>query len=195
MSRIFHDMVYGFVDFPNALAATLYFPGCNLSCPYCYNQDVVSGRPHLSLEDVDAELTKLDKTMMGNKVSVVLSGGEPTACICTFQHVVDFFHASGRRMALHTNGLNHFRDMFASVIISIKTTNDGVRDLAGYRARLLETMQHGCKAALYRELRIVDHLGARAERFETVDYLKSKYATVGWRINVIEPLQTGGDHA
>ena len=195
MHKIFHDMTFGFVDFPNALAATLYFPGCNLSCPYCYNQDVVSGRPRLSLEDVNEKLIELDKTMVGNNVSVVLSGGEPTACISTFQHVADHFRDSGRRMALHTNGLNHFRDMFASVILSIKTTSDGVRDLAGYRARLLETMTHGCKAALYKEVRVVDYFGARSERTDTLQFLQDNFATVGWRVNIVEPLQHGGDHA
>ena len=195
MKRIFHDMTFGFVDFPNALAATLYFPGCNLSCPYCYNQSVVTGRPHLSLEDVDTELKKLDKTMVGNKVAVVLSGGEPTACICTFQNAVDFFKDSGRRLSLHTNGMNVFRDVFDSVVISVKTTSDGVRDLDAYRQRLRDTMLFGCKTAGYRELRVVDARSARQERFGTLDFLKKHYATNNWRINVIEPLQTGGDHA
>lgn len=195
MQKVFFDRAFGFADFPNDFAVTLYFTGCNLSCPYCYNQGVVTGYPRLSLEDIDKELTAIDKRMGGNKVSVVLSGGEPTACISTFQKVADHFLAAGRRLALHTNGMNSFRDMFASVVLSVKTSHDGVRDVTSYRQRLADTMIFGCKNAAYKELRIVDAPGARDERNSTYQYLVDKRATNGWRVVNIEPQPTGGDHA
>ena len=32
------------VDYPGKVAAVLFFPGCNLRCPYCHNPDLVYGR-------------------------------------------------------------------------------------------------------------------------------------------------------
>jgi len=187
--KFIHDFVFGFVDYPNRLAATLFFNGCNLSCPYCYNQRVVGGRPVYDLEDVSAALKKTDAAMMGNRVAVVFSGGEPTANLVGFQAATDHFMAEGRSMALHTNGLNGFRDVFNSVVLSVKTTNDGIRNLDRYRQRLLDIMLFGCKNATYKELRVVDHMGARAERFGTLDLLKDKFAIDGWRLNVIKPIE------
>lgn len=185
--KLFYDLTFGFIDFPNFLAATLYFTGCNLSCPYCYNQQIVGGRPRLSLADIDTELNKTDAAMGDNKVGVVLSGGEPTGNIVAFQKVADHYRAQGRRMALHTNGMNSYRDVFESVTLSLKTTNDGVRDIERYRERMRCVMLHECKLATYRELRVVDYVGARAERNATLEFLKSCHATDGWRVRVIKP--------
>jgi pyruvate formate lyase activating enzyme len=64
------------VDYPGKVAAVLFFPGCNLRCPWCHNRDLIlPGREDLlSLETVLAHIEKR-RSLLG---AVVLSGGEPT---------------------------------------------------------------------------------------------------------------------
>lgn len=66
------------VDYPGKVAATVFFPGCNLRCPWCHNRDLVIRNPRdlellVPIEDVFAHLEKR-REVLG---AVVLSGGEP----------------------------------------------------------------------------------------------------------------------
>lgn len=193
MPKILHDYVFGFADFPNKLAVTLYFTGCNLSCPYCYNMGVVRGRTFHSLAAVAKALETTDKAMMGQKVGVVFSGGEPTAHP-EFNNVIDHFRLEGRELSLHTNGMTKFRDVFSSIVLSIKTSQDGVKELTKYRQSLFHIITEGCRNATYREIRIVDDVRARTERDVTVGVLRDVAIANNWRINKVKPQPTGGDN-
>jgi pyruvate formate lyase activating enzyme len=64
------------VDYPGKVAAVLFFPGCNLRCPWCHNRDLIlPGREDLL--PLEAALAHIEKrrSLLG---AVVLSGGEPT---------------------------------------------------------------------------------------------------------------------
>jgi pyruvate formate lyase activating enzyme len=64
------------VDYPGKISAVLFFPGCNLRCPWCHNPDLVQG----NVEDgvpLDEALAFLEKRK-NILEAVVLSGGEAT---------------------------------------------------------------------------------------------------------------------
>ena len=45
------------IDFPGRVASVLFFPGCNLRCPYCHNAELVD------LEDPPEGLTPLEEAL------------------------------------------------------------------------------------------------------------------------------------
>ena len=66
------------IDYPGKLGCILFTSGCNFTCPYCHNPDLV-GKPGthgtaLALEDVYGFLQKRRQFLEG----IVISGGEPT---------------------------------------------------------------------------------------------------------------------
>jgi pyruvate formate lyase activating enzyme len=69
------------VDYPGKVASVLFFPGCNLRCPWCHNRDLVIPAPISpgkgDLVSLEAALAHIEKrrSLLG---AVVLSGGEPT---------------------------------------------------------------------------------------------------------------------
>jgi pyruvate formate lyase activating enzyme len=64
------------LDFPGQIAAVLFTQGCNFTCPYCHNPQLVRfcGDPPLAEEETLAFLGRRRRLLGG----VVLSGGEPT---------------------------------------------------------------------------------------------------------------------
>ncbi|MDR0639642.1 MAG: anaerobic ribonucleoside-triphosphate reductase activating protein [Spirochaetaceae bacterium] len=64
------------VDYPGKVAAALFFCGCNLRCPWCYNWELVTVPPEnlIGMDEAFALIRKR-KHLLGG---VVLSGGEPT---------------------------------------------------------------------------------------------------------------------
>ena len=66
------------IDYPGKISCILFFSGCNFSCPYCHNPDLVKGGWLRST--VIGEQTVYDflKERKGFLDGVVISGGEPT---------------------------------------------------------------------------------------------------------------------
>jgi pyruvate formate lyase activating enzyme len=63
------------LDFPGKVSALVFTVGCNFTCPYCHNGDLVLGRQDpLSNEAVFDFLAQRKNVLQG----VVISGGEPT---------------------------------------------------------------------------------------------------------------------
>ncbi|HMM30650.1 MAG TPA: anaerobic ribonucleoside-triphosphate reductase activating protein [Clostridia bacterium] len=61
------------LDYPGALSAVFFFPGCNYDCFYCHNRDILHGEG-IGM-DVNEALAFLEKRK-GLLDAVVLSGGE-----------------------------------------------------------------------------------------------------------------------
>jgi pyruvate formate lyase activating enzyme len=94
------------VDYPGKVAAVLFFRGCNLRCPWCYNWELVTASPGNSTDD----LTSLDEAfaliekrrrLLGG---VVLSGGEPTL-IKELPEIIAGIKKMGLPVKLDTNGM------------------------------------------------------------------------------------------
>ncbi|MDR2495202.1 MAG: anaerobic ribonucleoside-triphosphate reductase activating protein [Spirochaetaceae bacterium] len=89
------------VDFPGKIAACLFFPGCNLRCPWCYNRGLVLGEePALvPLGDVVRHLAKRRAVLGG----VVLSGGEPL--VYELGNLIRRIKDLGLSVKIDTNGM------------------------------------------------------------------------------------------
>jgi pyruvate formate lyase activating enzyme len=101
------------LDYPGMVSAVIFFPGCNLRCPWCHNRDLVLGAPrgdpesgghpgaglYLSLEDALARVEKRRRVLGG----AALSGGEPTLH-AGLGEVISRIKRMGLKVKLDTNG-------------------------------------------------------------------------------------------
>lgn len=88
------------LDYPDHLAAIIWFNGCNMRCDYCYNRDIVLGEGKISISEALAFLMTRRDFLEG----VVLSGGECTL----FEGLEEFCRTikeQGFKIKLDTNGL------------------------------------------------------------------------------------------
>jgi pyruvate formate lyase activating enzyme len=61
-------------DYPEEVSSIIWTIGCNFSCPFCYNKDLVEGNiADIPEEDIFSFLEKRKKLIDG----LVISGGEP----------------------------------------------------------------------------------------------------------------------
>ena len=89
-----------FLDYPKKAACILWYTGCNLRCPYCYNPELVLG-----CSDGGVDEMAFLRERAGFLDAVVLSGGEATliediAGLCTD------IKALGYLIKIDTNGSN-----------------------------------------------------------------------------------------
>lgn len=63
------------LDYPDKVAAVVWFAGCNMRCVYCYNVEVVNSNGTISMDDVCSFLDR----RIGKLNGIVFSGGECTA--------------------------------------------------------------------------------------------------------------------
>ncbi|MDR2097541.1 MAG: anaerobic ribonucleoside-triphosphate reductase activating protein [Spirochaetaceae bacterium] len=63
------------VDYPGKVAAVIFFPFCNMRCPWCHNGDLILNRTREGLIPLNEALSHIAKrkSVLGG---VVLSGGE-----------------------------------------------------------------------------------------------------------------------
>jgi pyruvate formate lyase activating enzyme len=89
------------VDYPGRVAAAVFFQGCNLRCPWCYNGELVLGGAEglIPLADALSHIEKRKNVLGG----VVLSGGEP-ALQKTLPAIIARIKALGLPVKLDTNG-------------------------------------------------------------------------------------------
>lgn len=70
-------MKTSFVDFPGKIASVVFTQGCNLSCSYCHNADLIEAKEDfrgIFPEEIFQWLSRRKGLIDG----VVISGGEPT---------------------------------------------------------------------------------------------------------------------
>ena len=91
------------LDFPGRLASLVFWGGCNLTCPFCHNPQLVldpAQYPDYDLETLLSDLANRRPFIDG----VVISGGEPTLD-SQLDEVLGRFKALGLLVKLDTNGL------------------------------------------------------------------------------------------
>ncbi|MCM2283731.1 MAG: anaerobic ribonucleoside-triphosphate reductase activating protein [Desulfobacula sp.] len=67
------------LDFPKTLACIIFTQGCNFSCPYCHNPDLVAGSKDRAGRLLDeADIFAFLEKRKGFLEGVVITGGEPT---------------------------------------------------------------------------------------------------------------------
>jgi pyruvate formate lyase activating enzyme len=65
------------VDYPGKISSVLFFGGCNFSCGYCHNPDLVRGSNDLRTYS-ESEILEFLKNRSSLIDGVVVTGGEPT---------------------------------------------------------------------------------------------------------------------
>ena len=107
--RIIYDITkFTHLDYPDHLAAIIWFSGCNMRCDYCYNKEIVLAKNgsitmQEAVEFLHSRISLLD--------GVVLSGGEATAYdLVPFCQTVK---KMGFAIKLDTNGTyyNNFKQL------------------------------------------------------------------------------------
>ena len=102
-AKIIYDITkFTHLDYPDHLAAIIWFSGCNMRCDYCYNREIVFAKNGTitmqeTLDFLSSRVSLLD--------GVVLSGGEATA-----YDLIEFCQAikkMGFAIKLDTNGTYH----------------------------------------------------------------------------------------
>lgn len=96
---VFDLTPFTMLDYPDQLACIVWFAHCNMSCPYCYNPNLVKGPGKMPIAEIEDFLQKRRNRLQG----VVLSGGEATlypelAAFC------ERVKAMGYLIKLDTNG-------------------------------------------------------------------------------------------
>lgn len=160
------------VDYPGKVAAVIFFPGCNLRCPWCHNAALVDpsipeasgnggSEPHVEIDEAIAFLRKRRPVLGG----VVLSGGEPLLR-SDLGEVIARIGELGLPVKIDTNGT--LPDRLESLLASPATAPDYVAvDLKLAPARYAEIGGGDAEASLRR---CADALRAagRAHEFRSV---------------------------
>ncbi len=116
------------IDFPGQIASTIFTAGCNFSCPWCHNRELVVPEfyekiPVIQEEDIETYLL----SKKGKIGGVCITGGEPTIW---GERLADFFTwclKNGFLTKLDTNGylpeiLNNYleRGLLSFIAMDIK---------------------------------------------------------------------------
>jgi pyruvate formate lyase activating enzyme len=67
------------IDYPGKIAATVFTVGCNFSCPFCHNPELVSPNAIKNQPvTLESEFFEFLKSRQGQLDGVCITGGEPT---------------------------------------------------------------------------------------------------------------------
>ncbi|MDO5437408.1 MAG: anaerobic ribonucleoside-triphosphate reductase activating protein [bacterium] len=91
------------IDFKGRIAAVVFTQGCNFSCPYCHNPELVISM--LSRPYSKEEIFSFLKTRINKLDGVVISGGEPTIHKDLPEFIKEIKNM-GFEVKLDTNGTN-----------------------------------------------------------------------------------------
>jgi pyruvate formate lyase activating enzyme len=90
------------IDFPETVATTIFTSGCNFSCPFCHNPELVLKNKNIipiDFSDIMAFLEKRKNLIQG----VCITGGEPLL-EKELPEAIDKIHSLGFKVKLDTNG-------------------------------------------------------------------------------------------
>ena len=175
------------IDFPRKYSMVLYFAGCNLRCRFCYNKQVVLATGCYDFKEIVDKYTE-QQDIFSLDVGVVFSGGEPTVSK-DFDKVYEYF--KDKPKAIHTNGLclPDARYTFDSVILSVKSRNEGIGDIDKYVRTLMRALDYydHCE---YKELRVVEIEENMEDYHYVLDRLSSYNDT--YKITFVEEVKVDG---
>lgn len=161
------------VDFPGRVAAALFLQGCNLRCPYCYNTELVIGKPEdyeaVSFKQVTEHLKKRASVITG----FVISGGEPLLSPY-LPRLITEARSLGYKIKLDTNGLMFERlerilcdkDLCPDYIaLDIKTSPERYTELGGAHSPLGSM---SAQSKIKKAIELVSLLPSDKREFRTV---------------------------
>ncbi len=123
------------LDWEGRLATTIFVAGCNLSCPFCHNPELVAAAKHpatIPIETIDEHIASKSGWLDG----VVISGGEPSVHPQLRQLIIHL-RTLGAQIKLDTNGtrpdvLSQLLDdgLLGYVAMDVKTSFDRYGEVA-----------------------------------------------------------------
>lgn len=154
------------VDFPSKVAAVMFFTGCNLRCPYCYNHAVVKCEiPQdelLSMEDLEFFFRKRQNVLGG----FVASGGE-ALLNPHLPNVLRLAKSFGLATKLDTNGT--FPEKLISLFANNETRPNYVAlDVKTSLSRYDSVFGVGCEEKIRRTIDFLKTLNPTEYEFRTV---------------------------
>ena len=99
---IYNITKFTHLDYPEHLAAIIWFSGCNMRCDFCYNKDIVFAKNGEYSFEYALSFLKSRKSLLDG---VVLSGGEATTYDLTL--FCKAIKELGFSIKLDTNGTNY----------------------------------------------------------------------------------------
>ncbi|MDV2489885.1 MULTISPECIES: anaerobic ribonucleoside-triphosphate reductase activating protein [Campylobacter] len=100
LDKFIYDITpFSVVDYPDELAAIVWFAKCNMRCVYCYNKDIVLGEGKFDMRYLSEFLNSRQNLLS----AVVLSGGECTKSL-HFSDVLKLAKNLGYKTKVDTNG-------------------------------------------------------------------------------------------
>lgn len=66
------------IDYPGKISCVVFLAGCNFTCPYCHNPDLVTWKPSNKSPFDEKKIYAFLESRKGFLDGVVISGGEPT---------------------------------------------------------------------------------------------------------------------
>ena len=99
LQKVFSITPFTTLDYPDKVAAVIWFAGCNMRCGYCYNVEVVRSNGTISFSEVCDFLDR----RVGKLNGIVFSGGECTANPL-FLRLAREVKARGFSLKVDTNG-------------------------------------------------------------------------------------------
>jgi pyruvate formate lyase activating enzyme len=184
-----------FIDFPGNIAAVLFLQGCNLSCRYCHNPQLIplSGERSIS----EAEALRFLQKRKGRLTGVVVTGGEPTLQD-SISGLLRSIRSMGFRLKLDTNGTRpevvrrlaseNLLD-YAAVDIKI-APGAGSQRLCGLENQAeaaAETLNHLIQSRVPCEARTT--VAGEFHDLECLEFLARKLESVGvriWKLQLVE---------
>lgn len=149
------------LDFPDRVACIVWFSGCQMRCPYCYNPHMALGEGSLSPSDLYDFL----RLRQGKLDGVVLSGGECTM----YPHIIEMCETikeMGFEIKIDTNGLrpqvlhklveSHLIDYVALDFKATKEKFKSVTATNGYE-QFLQSLEYLIDADISFEIRTTVH--------------------------------------
>lgn len=88
------------LDYPSRIAAILFYCGCNLRCPYCYNPDLINYHNQIPSKEI-IDFLNLRKGVID---AIVFSGGECTNVGESLKHDIEYVKGIGYLVKIDTNG-------------------------------------------------------------------------------------------
>ena len=122
------------IDYPEKICSVIFLYGCNFRCGFCYNVDLVTGRPKETFSE--EEILKFLEKRKGKLDGVCISGGEPLLTL--EKSFVKKIKDLGYLIKLDTNGgfpdkLKKFIDagLVDYIAMDIKGSKDDYSKIAG----------------------------------------------------------------
>ena len=144
------------IDYPGKVACTVFFTGCNFTCPYCHNPDLVAGRIQAGGAVSTEALFSFLQQRNGFLEGVVLSGGEPTLAP-ELMTVCRTIKALGPALKLDTNGS---RPQVLETLLAAGLVDYVAMDLKTLPEDYFPHLSpHPCAAAIHESIRVLRRYG------------------------------------